>query len=124
MVGDTYELFEPDAIVPSQFFATQRRQAQSKRGEYRLLVALLEDAINCFQGNARAANMSKQRLFEEAQGWIMGGDGDAVTQAEDQVRGFSFEYVCAVLGLDAAYLRWGLCSSCARATVRSRTPNT
>ena len=44
MVGDTYELFEPDTIVPSQFFANQRTQAPSKRGEYRLLVAVLEDS--------------------------------------------------------------------------------
>jgi hypothetical protein len=108
MVAHTRGLFEPDTIVPSQFFATLRRQAPSNRGEYRLLVAVLEDAIDCFQENVHAANKSEQRLFDEAQGWITGEDGDTVSHADDQAPGFSFEYVCDVLGLDASYLRWGL----------------
>ena len=106
MVADIHLLFEPDTFVPSQFFATQRRDAPSKRGEYRLLVAVLEDAIDCFQGNAHAAAGGNQRLFDEAQAWIAGVD--TVGQAQDPVPGFSFEYVCDVLGLDAAHLRWGL----------------
>jgi hypothetical protein len=52
MVADIHLLFEPDAIVPSPFFATVRRQAATKQGEYRLLVAVLGDAIRCFQENA------------------------------------------------------------------------
>ena len=108
MLADIHLLFEPDTIVPAQFFATVRRQAPTKQGEYRLLVAVLEDAINCFQENAHAVDKLKQRLFDEAQGWITGEDGSTVGQAEDQVPGFSFEYVCDVLGLDAAHLRWGL----------------
>ena len=98
MIADIHLLLEPDTIVPSQFFATVRRQAPTKQGEYRLLVALLEDAINCFQGNAHAADKVKQRLFDEAHGWITGEDGDTVGQAEDQAPGFSFEYVCDVFG--------------------------
>jgi len=108
MVAHIDGRFEPDTIVPSQFFATLRSQAPSKRGEYRLLVALLEDAIDCFQKNVHAANKWEQRLFDEAQGWITGEDGDRSSDAEDRLPGFSFEYVCDVLGLDAAYLRWGL----------------
>ena len=108
MIADIHLLFEPDTIAPSQFFATLRRQAPTKQGEYRLLVALLEDAINCFQGNAHAADKVKQRLFDEAHGWITGEDGDTVGQAEDQAPGFSFEYVCGILGFDAAYIRSGL----------------
>ena len=108
MAADIHSLFEPDTIVPSQFFATLRRQAPTKRGEYHLLVALLEDAINCFQKHAHAANKGKQRLFDEAQAWISGEDGDTGDHAQDQVPGFSFEYVCDVLGLDAADLRRGL----------------
>jgi len=107
MVTHMSRPFEPDIIVPSQFFATLPRQAPHKQGEYRLLVAVLKDAIECFQENVHARNKWEQRLFDEAQRWIAGGDGDAISN-EDQVLGFSFEYVCDVLGLDAAYLRWGL----------------
>jgi len=108
MVTHISGLFEPDIIVPSQFFATLPRQAPSKQGEYRLLVAVLKDAIDCFQEHAHARNKWQQRLFDEAQRWITGEDGDPVSHVEDHVAGFSFEYVCEVLGLDAGYLRWGL----------------
>jgi len=107
MVTHMSRPFEPDIIVPSQFFATLPRQAPHKQGEYRLLVAVLKDAIECFQENVHARNKWEQRLFDEAQRWITGEGGDAISN-EDQVLGFSFEYVCDVLGLDAAYLRWGL----------------
>ena len=107
MVTHMSRPFEPDTIVPSQFFATLPRQAPRKQGEYRLLVAVLKDAIDCFQENVHARTKWQQRLFDEAQRWIAGEDGDAISN-EDQVPGFSFEYVCDVLGLDAAYLRWGL----------------
>ncbi len=100
-------LFEPDIIVPSQFFATSRRYAPRKRGEYRLLVAVLKEAIECFQENAHARNKWQQQRFDEVQRWVAGEDRDAVGP-EDQVPGFSFEYVCDVLGLDAAHLRRGL----------------
>ena len=106
MAAHPHGLFEPDIIVPSQFFATLRRQAPRKGGEYRLLVAVLEDAIDCFQENAHAANKWQQRLFNEAQAWIL-GEG-AESDADKQGPRFSFAYVCDVLGLDAAYLRWGL----------------
>ena len=108
MVADIHLLFEPDTAVPAQFFATVRRQAPTKQGEYRLLLAVLEDAINCFQKNAHSADKWKQRLFDEAQAWITGEGEDTAGQAEDQVPGFSFGYVCDILGLDAANLRWGL----------------
>ena len=130
MVADTYLLFEPDIIVPSQLFATLPRQAPSKRGEYRLVVAVLKDAIKCFQEHAHARNKSGQRLFDEVQNWITGEDGDTASHAEDQVPVFSFEYVCDVLGLDADYLRWGLhqwrtrtCTNRGRAAGREPTPH-
>jgi len=108
MVAHTDRLFEPDIIAPSQFFATQLRDSPSQRGEYRLLVAVLTDAVECFQGNAHAAAKGSQRLFDEAQRWITRKSGDTVGHAADQTPGFSFEYVCDVLGLDAALLRSGL----------------
>ena len=78
MIADIHLLLELDTVVSSQLFATVRRQAPTKRGEYRLLLAVLEDAINCFQENAHATDKSKQRLFAEVQGWITGEGGDTV----------------------------------------------
>ena len=96
---------EPDVILPTQFFATQCRDAPRKGGEYRLLVAVLKDAIDCFQKYAFVAQKRGHRLFNEAAQWIM-EDADGVERTDD--RGFSFEQVCGFLGLDPAYLRSGL----------------
>ncbi len=43
-------LFEPDLLLPAQFFAALKQKAQT-RGERRLMIAILEDAIVCFQKN-------------------------------------------------------------------------
>ena len=91
----------PAGVLPDQYFATVRRAAAGKLGEYRLLVAVLEDAIRCYQENARTAN----RLFRDAEQWIMDPEDDRADG--DDVR-FSFEYVCGVLNLDPGYLRAGL----------------
>ena len=46
----------PTSSSRLRFFATVRRHAPHKRGEYRLVVAVLKDAIECFRENARARN--------------------------------------------------------------------
>ena len=38
--------FELDPLIPSQFFETLRRQAPSSQGEYQLLIAVREDAVD------------------------------------------------------------------------------
>jgi hypothetical protein len=111
----------PDSILPSQFFATMRRQAAHKTGEYQLLIALLEDAVQCFQKHACATKNPGRRLFEEAQRWLMtaddtGPNGDA----------FTFGYVCTILGLDAgatraALLRWRAAQAAAASPPRDVT---
>jgi len=103
MVGQTEQPFQPDAVLPSQFFATRRRQALSKSGEYRLLIAVLEDAIARFQKYVHTGH----RSFAEAAQWIMGTEEGAVC-SRDEVSGFSFEYICGVLDFDAASVRRGL----------------
>ena len=41
-------IFEPSILVPAQFFAGLRHKAPAE-GERRLMLAILEDAIECFQ---------------------------------------------------------------------------
>ncbi len=100
------DLFQPDTVLAPQFFATLRRQAPSKKGEWQLLVAILEDAVDCFQKYFLARDNCGRRLYRDAYEWIM------VPQPRptpgDDFPGFTFEYICDVLGLDPDYLREGL----------------
>ena len=63
------------------------------------MLAVLEDAVNCFQDNVLAQNGKRKRLFEEAEEWILAGD-----------RGwfFSFENICEVCGINPEYVSQGL----------------
>ena len=99
----TDRLSEPDLILPPQFFATLRRQGPAKGGECQLLAAVLEDAVACFQKYLLSPDKHGQRLFREAQEWMM--TEGAPTEDSPAL---SFAYVCEVLGLDPAYMRRGL----------------
>ena len=96
----------PDVILPSQFFSP-RRQVALRTAEHTLLLALLNDAIQCFCKYLHARNSRERRLFRDADAWIMGG-GEPPANHDDQLLGFDFESVCEFLGIDAGYLRDGL----------------
>lgn len=63
------------------------------------MLAVLEDAVACFQDNLLAPGVKNQRLFQDTEEWITGADGDWV---------FSFESVCESLGINPEYVRRGL----------------
>ncbi len=81
-----------------EYFATFRR-SEYLEPEKILLLALLEDAIHCYRKLANAGNRAGRQQFREAEEWLMGRSDGSV---------FSFENICAVLGLDPEYLRRGL----------------
>ena len=91
-------LFQPDMLLPSQFFDRMRRRSEFA-GERRLLIAVLEDAVDVYRKQIGAKDAHGQQLFREAAEWI---------EATDRTWIFSFENVCDVLDLDAGYLRRGL----------------
>ena len=95
------DVLRPEVLLPVQFFGPLRTRVSDKGGEYRLLAAVLEDAVNCFQQHAFASDRRSRRLFEETNLWIL--DRSASSDGP-----FSFGYICAVLGLDADCLREGL----------------
>jgi hypothetical protein len=68
-------------------------------GEKRLMAAVLEDAVHCFQSYMFAKEKEMQRLYNEAREWIFSSDSNWV---------FSFEHICTILEVDAGYLRRGL----------------
>jgi len=53
MTDRSFGLFEPDALLPAQFYAAFRG-GSGVRGEKRLMLAVLEDALDCFQKYAAA----------------------------------------------------------------------
>jgi len=67
--------------------------------ERRLMLAVLEDAINCFQANLMAQGKRGKKLFNEAEDWIMEQDNDWM---------FSFVSICEILRLNPEYVRQGL----------------
>lgn len=96
--GGLPRLVEPEVLLPSQFY-TRNRNLRVLEGERRLMLAILEDAVACFQKYAGATRPRSRRLFQEAEDWFMDPDGTWV---------FSFEAICNVLNIDAEYFRRNL----------------
>jgi len=90
--------FQPDSLLSAQYFETLRRK-NFLEPEKRLMLAILEDAVDCFQNNLLRPSLKSRRLFQEAEKWIVEVDGDWI---------FSFENVCEALGLNPAYVRQGM----------------
>ena len=63
------------------------------------MLAVLQDAVECFQQHALSECPWEKRIFEEAQRWILAKNSDWV---------FSFESICETLKLDSGYIRRGL----------------
>jgi hypothetical protein len=93
-------LFQPDILISFQHQATQRRRFHLEP-ERVLMLAVLEDAIVCFQDNLGATCKRKKALHLDAEEWILDDDKSYL---------FSFENVCEALNFDPLYLRQGLVS--------------
>ena len=91
-------LFQPDTLLPSQFFDRMRRRSEHD-GERRLMIAVLEDAVDVYRKQAGARDPRGQELFQAAEVWI---------EDTDRTWLFSFQNICDVLDIDADYLRRGL----------------
>ena len=70
IVSDTYtHLLLPDTLLPSQYFAALKRKG-AHEPERRLAVAVLQDAVDCFQKHLRARDRKARQLFVDAEEWI------------------------------------------------------
>ena len=90
--------FQADTLAPQQYQHTMRRKV-CREPEQKLMFAVLEDAIYCFQRYASACDKLRTRQFLDAKQWIMEEDGDWP---------FSFANICEVFGLSPQYIRAGL----------------
>src|SRR5438093_13462759 len=88
-------LFQPDTLLPSQYFDRVRRRGQYD-GERRLMIAILEDAVDVYLKQAAAHDARGQQLFLEA---------EERCDDPDCTRLYAFEDVCDVLELQAASTR-------------------
>jgi len=91
-------LFQPDILAENEYSKTLRR-TQHFKPEEQLMLAILEDAVFCFQKYLFADDHKGRALFEDTERWIVEEDGGWF---------FSFTNICEVLGIDPAYLRSGL----------------
>jgi hypothetical protein len=91
-------LFVPDVLTPEQFYDS-RKDDSNIRPVKKLMMAILEDALRCFQNNCDAKGGPRKRLFQEAEQWLCGEGGEGP---------FSFEMVCETLGIEPSFLRNGL----------------
>jgi hypothetical protein len=91
-------LFGPEVILPEQF-SERATLKPSDRGEKRLMLAVLEEAVATFQRNVGAKTRHGQRVFQEAEDWIQSTDGSWP---------FAFENICQSLEINPEYLRRGL----------------
>jgi len=91
-------LFEPDVLLPNQYFAAFRR-GRAVEGERRLMLAVLEDAVDAYRKYALARDPREQACFLEAREWFLSDDRSWL---------FAFENVCDVLEMNPDYLRSGL----------------
>ena len=89
---------QPDPLTASDYEATLSRVLPAN-SEMLLMLAVLEVAIDCYKRFLFAKDRKGQKLFVEAESWILDRGDNAL---------FSFDNVCDVLGLNAGYLRGGL----------------
>src|SRR6185369_11550151 len=104
-------LFQPDLLLPSQFNDRFRRRRQLD-GERRLMLAVLEDAVEMYRKHCGPRPGRNRQLFLDAEEWI---------ENDDRTWVFSFLNLCDVLELDPEYLRRGLHALKARAAGAQRT---
>ena len=91
-------LFQPDSLVLAEYFETFRRKTHLEP-EKRLMLAVLDDAIACFQKYVSAREGRRKNNVGETEEWFL---------EENSEWPFAFENICDVLGLDPHYLRQGL----------------
>ena len=68
-------------------------------GEERLMFAVLENAVECFQKHVLAPKPSGKQLFREAEEWFLDKETEAL---------YSFENICDTFGLHPDPIRKGL----------------
>jgi len=94
-------LFHNDPLTSTEYFDSLKRTLPME-SEKRLMLAVLQDAVECYQKYIFARRGKDKHLFSEAEAWIL---------EQDSLSTFSFDNVCDSLGLAPNYVRAGLLMS-------------
>jgi hypothetical protein len=92
------ELSQADAVLPVQFH-NGRAETATTEPLRRLMVAVLVDAIRCFQTKLKLREPAGRQQFAEVRSWIFSDDDNGC---------FSFRAICDALGIDPKVIRKGL----------------
>ena len=89
--------FEADILAAQDFDRIYRSRPRSPERD--LMLAILEEALNDYQGCWKARDNKARKRFADARAWIMNTDSEWI---------FSFINCCEVLGIQPDCLRRGL----------------
>jgi hypothetical protein len=91
-------LFEPDVLIADQFITARRRRA-TLSSEKRLMLAVLENALDYYRKYIVATDRIGRTLFTEAAEWF-----ESTSDADV----FSFENISEILDINPGYFRRGV----------------
>jgi hypothetical protein len=86
---------EPETLLPVQYNCLMR-QRHVVEGEFKLMLAVLKDALRSYLRNMHGQTRQARRQFMEAYRWF---------HAEDQEGLFAYRNLCEALGLEPEPLR-------------------
>jgi hypothetical protein len=89
---------ELEGVLPEQFYGARRGTSEIEPLR-RLMIAMLVDAVRCFEAKFDARQPATRQEFAEVRSWIFSDADDGV---------FSFRAVCDALGADPGAIRKGL----------------
>lgn len=96
--GPMEGLFGPEVFLPAQYYANSPGRGEIW-GEKLLMLAVLEDALQCYKRYAFVKEVEGRKIFRQACQWI---------SSEDRYWPFSFINICEALEINPDYLRGGL----------------
>jgi hypothetical protein len=111
--GEAYaiarEMLQEEHVFPTQIGGGHRNDSLLS-GEKALMLAILEDAIRCYQGHLKAARIHPRKLERQAVDWLASPEEEYL---------YSFISICNHLGFDPGALRRRLVQSRAESTPTS-----
>jgi hypothetical protein len=106
------EFSQLQAVLPLQFYGARRGTSEIEPLR-RLMVAMLVDAVRCFQTKFQRRKPGMRQEFAEVRSWILSDEDDGP---------FSFRTVCDALEINAEAVRKGLVRWAAKRLVGGKPP--
>jgi hypothetical protein len=91
-----YEVYRIPSGTPTPSLLPSLEQLHYDRGEERLMLAVLKDAVECIERYRHEYGARSRATYDDALRWVRGNDRTWL---------FSFENVCLGLSLDPSRLR-------------------